>query len=294
MFKGAGTAIITPFDGEQNVDYGALKKITRHQLENKIDAIIILGTTGEAPVIEPDERKRIIETVMTEAGGKCKIIIGTGGNNTKKVAELNKTCEEFNPDGLLIANPYYNKGTQDSLVEHYKYLSERTDIPIVLYNVPSRTGMNLLPETAVKIHEECGNVVAIKEASGNISQIAHLCSIKPESLSVLSGNDDQTLPILALGGDGVVSVFTNAFPAQMKRLTDAFFSGNIGEAQAVNNACLEMMNALFYETSPAPLKYVMNRMGLCENVFRLPIAPVRKETEARLDKVYEKFTQLNL
>ncbi|HKI79047.1 MAG TPA: 4-hydroxy-tetrahydrodipicolinate synthase [Ignavibacteriaceae bacterium] len=293
MFKGAGTAIITPFDKDQNVDYAALKKVTKHQVDNDIDAIIILGTTGEAPVIEPDERSKVIETVMTEANGKCKIIIGTGGNNTKKVAELNKTADSFKPDGLLIANPYYNKGTQASLVEHYKYLSERTSTQIMLYNVPSRTGMNLLPETAVKIHENCKNVVAIKEASGSISQITHLCSIKPETLRVLSGNDDQTLSILAVGGDGVISVFTNAFPAQMKMITDAFFSGNITEAQRYNNMYLEMMNALFIETSPGPLKYIMNKMGLCENVFRLPLAPVNKKTESNLDEVYERFTKLN-
>ena len=225
MFKGAGTAIVTPFDKDQNVDYNSLKRITKHQVDNRIDAIIILGTTGEAPVVDGDERKKIIETIMTEAAGKCKIIIGTGGNNTKKVAELNKATDEFKPDGLLIANPYYNKGTQESLVEHYKFLSERTSTPIMLYNVPSRTGMNLLPETAVKIHESCKNVVAIKEASGSISQIAHLCSIKPDSFRVISGNDDQTLPIMAVGGDGVISVFTNAFPKQMKQITDAFFAG---------------------------------------------------------------------
>ena len=293
MFKGAGTAIITPFDKEQKVDYAALKKVTKHQIDNKIDAIIILGTTGEAPVVEADERKKITETIMTEAAGKCKIIIGTGGNNTKKVAELNKSADEFKPDGLLIANPYYNKGTQDSLVEHYKYISERTSTSIMLYNVPSRTGMNLLPETAVKIHDTCKNVVAIKEASGSISQIAHLCSIKPDTLRVLSGNDDQTLPILAVGGDGVISVFTNAFPAQMKKLTDAFFAGKISEAQKYNNMYLEMMNALFFETSPGPLKYIMNKMGLCENVFRLPLAPVSKKTESRLDEVFERFSKLN-
>jgi 4-hydroxy-tetrahydrodipicolinate synthase len=291
MFKGVGTAIITPFDLDQNVDYYALKKITRLQVDSGIDAIIILGTTGEAPVIEPDERKKIIETIMTEADGRCRIIIGTGGNYTKKVAELNKSAEEFKPDGLLVANPYYNKGTQESLVEHYKYLSERTSAPIMLYNVPSRTGMNLLPETAVRIHEKCKNVVAIKEASGNISQIAHLCSIKPDSLRVLSGNDDQTLPIMALGGDGVISVFTNAFPKQMKKLTDAFFAGNISLAQNLNNSYLEMMNALFLETSPGPLKYIMEKMGYCKNMFRLPIAPVGKKTEAKLDEVYERFSK---
>lgn len=293
MFKGAGTAIVTPFDKDQNVDYNSLKRITKHQVDNRIDAIIILGTTGEAPVVDGDERKKIIETIMTEAAGKCKIIIGTGGNNTKKVAELNKATDEFKPDGLLIANPYYNKGTQESLVEHYKFLSERISTPIMLYNVPSRTGMNLLPETAVKIHESCKNVVAIKEASGSISQIAHLCSIKPDSFRVISGNDDQTLPIMAVGGDGVISVFTNAFPKQMKQLTDAFLAGKISEAQKYNNMYLEMMNALFYETSPGPLKYIMNKMGMCENVFRLPIAPVGKKTETRLDEVFERFSKLN-
>ena len=293
MFKGAGTAIVTPFDKDQNVDYNSLKRITKHQVDNRIDAIIILGTTGEAPVVDGDERKKIIETIMTEAAGKCKIIIGTGGNNTKKVAELNKATDEFKPDGLLIANPYYNKGTQESLVEHYKFLSERTSTPIMLYNVPSRTGMNLLPETAVKIHESCKNVVAIKEASGSISQIAHLCSIKPDSFRVVSGNDDQTLPIMAVGGDGVISVFTNAFPKQMKQITDAFFADKVSEAQKYNNMYLEMMNALFYETSPGPLKYIMNKMGMCENVFRLPIAPVGKKTETRLDEVFERFSKLN-
>lgn len=293
MFKGAGTAIITPFDKDLNVDYNALKKVTKHQVDNGIDAIIILGTTGEAPVIEAAERSKIIETIMAEAGGKCKIIIGTGGNNTKKVAELNKSADEFKPDCLLIANPYYNKGTQDSLVEHYKYLSERTSTPIMLYNVPSRTGMNLLPETAVKIHQSCKNVIAIKEASGSISQITHLCSIKPDTLRVFSGNDDQTLPILAVGGDGVISVFTNAFPRQMKIITDYFFSNNILEAQKYNNMYLEMMNSLFIETSPGPLKYIMNKMGLCQNVFRLPLAPVSKKSEAMLDEVYERFIKLN-
>jgi 4-hydroxy-tetrahydrodipicolinate synthase len=293
MFKGAGTAIVTPFDKDQNVDYNSLKRITKHQVDNRIDAIIILGTTGEAPVVDGDERKKIIETIMTEAAGKCKIIIGTGGNNTKKVAELNKATDEFKPDGLLIANPYYNKGTQESLVEHYKFLSERISTPIMLYNVPSRTGMNLLPETAVKIHEFCKNVVAIKEASGSISQIAHLCSIKPDSFRVISGNDDQTLPIMAVGGDGVISVFTNAFPKQMKQITDAFFADKVSEAQKYNNMYLEMMNALFYETSPGPLKYIMNKMGMCENVFRLPIAPVGKKTETRLDEVFERFSKLN-
>src|SRR3990172_291748 len=192
MFKGVGTALITPFKQDQSVDIGSLKKIVEHQLKNKIDALIVLGTTGESPVIEYDERRKIISAVVEDAIGKVPVIIGTGTNNTKKVVENNKLAEDLKADGVLIVNPYYNKGTQESLVEHYKFIAERTSLPIILYNVPSRTGMNMLPETVIKIHQKCSNVVAVKEASGNISQIAHLISIKPDSLSVLSGNDDQT------------------------------------------------------------------------------------------------------
>ena len=188
---------------------------------------MLLGTTGESPVIEFEERKKIISLVVEEVNGKIPVIVGTGSNNTKKVVENNKLAEELKADGVLIVNPYYNKGTQESLIEHYKYISSKTKLPIILYNVPSRTGMNLLPETAVRIHNECKNVVAVKEASGNISQIAHLISIKPESLSVLSGNDDQTLAIMASGGDGVISVFSNPYPAEMKKITDAILKNNI-------------------------------------------------------------------
>jgi len=195
MFKGTGTALITPFKVDQSVDYDALKKIVKQQLDGGIDALIVIGTTGESPVIEFDEREKIISLVVKEVKGKIPVIVGTGTNNTKKVIELNKQAEDLKADGVLIVNPYYNKGTQESLAEHYKFISERTKLPIILYNVPSRTGMNILPETVVRIHNECKNVVAVKEASGNISQIAHLISIKPDSLSVLSGNDDQTLQL---------------------------------------------------------------------------------------------------
>ena len=181
MFKGVGTALITPFKEDQSVDIGSLKKILEHQLNNNIDALIVLGTTGESPVIDYEERRKLISAVVEEAKGKIPVIVGTGSNNTKKVIENNKLAEDLKADGLLIVNPYYNKGTQESLLEHYKYISDRTSLPIILYNVPSRTGMNILPETAVHIHNKCSNVVAIKEASGDISQIAYLIAIKPDS-----------------------------------------------------------------------------------------------------------------
>ncbi|MBK6915670.1 MAG: 4-hydroxy-tetrahydrodipicolinate synthase [Ignavibacteriales bacterium] len=284
MFKGVGTALITPFNQDLSVDYNSIRKIVDFQIANKIDALVVLGTTGESPVIDDDERKKILETVLDANQNRVPVILGTGSNNTKHVVEQNKLAEHFNLDGVLIVNPYYNKGTQRSLIEHYKYISERTSLKIILYNVPSRTGMNILPETAVKIHEACKNVVAIKEASGNISQIAHLISIKPDSLEVLSGNDDQTLPIMALGGVGVISVFSNPFPGQMKEIVNALLNHDLITAQKLNNQYLAMMNKLFIETSPSPVKYVMSKLGLCNNVLRLPLAKTTQSSEAILDK----------
>jgi len=284
MFKGVGTAIITPFLKNGEVDYDSLKRITKFQTDNKIDAIVILGTTGEAPVISDDERYNIIKTVTETANGKCKIIIGTGSNDPKKILFWNKQAEEFNPDGLLIVNPYYNKGTQESLQNHYSYIASETQLPIILYNVPSRTSMNLLPETVVKIHKMNKNIIAIKEASGSISQIAHLCSIKPKTLVVYSGNDDQTLPILSLGADGVISVFSNSYPKQMKQIVDEFLNKNFDKSLAYHNKYLKMMNDLFIETNPAPIKYVMSKLGYCENKLRLPLDSISDKSKEILNK----------
>lgn len=289
MFKGTGTALITPFKTDLSVDYDALKEIVYHQLNGGVNALIVLGTTGESPVIDFEERKKIISLVVEEVNGKIPVIVGTGSNDTKKVVENNKLAEELKANGVLIVNPYYNKGTQESLIEHYKYIASKTKLPIILYNVPSRTGMNLLPETAVRIHNECKNVVAVKEASGNISQIAHLISIKPESLSVLSGNDDQTLAIMASGGNGVISVFSNPYPADMKKITDALLKNDIKSARVLNNKYLGMMNALFVETSPAPVKYVMSKIGLCENILRLPMVKATAKAEDILEKEMKKM-----
>jgi 4-hydroxy-tetrahydrodipicolinate synthase len=289
MFKGVGTALITPFKEDQSVDIGSLKKILDHQLKNNIDALIVLGTTGESPVIDYDERRKLISAVVEEAKGKIPVIVGTGSNNTKKVIENNKLAEDLKADGLLIVNPYYNKGTQESLLKHYKYISDRASLPIILYNVPSRTGMNILPDTAIRIHKNCNNVVAIKEASGDISQIANLIANKPDSFSVLSGNDDQTLPIMALGGDGVISVFSNPFPSEIKQITDAMLTNDISSAQKFNNNYLSMMNALFVETSPAPVKFVMHHLGFCENKLRLPLVNATAKAEELLINEVQKM-----
>ena len=289
MFRGTGTALITPFDEELNVDFKALRKLVGFQVENKVNFLVVLGTTGEAPVIEEEERKKIIETVVTEAAGKIPIVIGTGSNDTRKVIKLNKIAEELHADGVLIVNPYYNKGTQSSLVDHYKYIAERTQLPIILYNVPSRTAMNMQPETILKIHSLCPNVVAVKEASGDISQIANLISMKPENLDVFSGNDDQTLPIMALGGVGVISVFSNPFPLQMAEITTAMLSRDLNKARELNKKYLKMMNLLFVETSPMPVKFACSYLGLCKNTLRLPLIPITENSASLIKKEIEKI-----
>ena len=289
MFQGTGTALITPFDEDLNVDYISLKKLVEFQLNNKVDFLVVLGTTGEAPVIDEEERRKIIDTVVSEVNGKIPIIIGTGSNDTRKVVKFNKIAEDLKADGVLIVNPYYNKGTQSSLIDHYKYIAERTPLPIILYNVPGRTAMNMLPDTILKIHSVCPNVTAVKEACGDISQISNLISMKPDSLSVLSGNDDQTLPIMALGGVGVISVFSNPFPMQMTEITKTMLAGDLAKARELNNKYLKMMSHMFIETSPMPVKFVCNYLGLCKNTLRLPLRPITENSENIIKKEIERI-----
>jgi 4-hydroxy-tetrahydrodipicolinate synthase len=289
MFQGTATALITPFDDDLNIDYSSWKKFLKFQIENGISALIVLGTTGEAATITTDERKKLTEIAVEAADKKIPVIIGTGTNDTKKVVSLNKLAEECKADGLLIVNPYYNKGTQSSLVEHYKYIAERTPLPIILYNVPSRTAMNMLPETVVKIHESCPNVIGIKEACADISQIAKLFSIKPDNFIVYSGNDDQTLSIMALGGKGLVSVLSNIYPRQTSELTQALLNNDYERARKINNKFLKYMNLLFVEANPIPVKYAASKLEICKNTLRLPLAKASASTMKLLDEEMEKL-----
>ncbi len=291
MFTGTGTALITPFNENLSIDYKSLKLLIEDQIKNGVSAIVILGTTGETPVIDEEERKKLVDESVSIANGRIKIIIGTGTNDTKKVVKYNKIAEEYKADGLLIVNPYYNKSTQAGLVEHYKYISERTSLPIILYNVPSRTAMNMIPETVLKIHDQCKNVIAVKEASGDISQIAKLCAMKPETLTVLSGNDDQTLPIMVLGGKGVISVFSNIYPKEMSELTTALLNNDFVTGLKIHNKFLKMMNLLFIETNPIPVKYLASIKGLCKNILRLPLVKTTSAAEKLLMEEYLKLSK---
>ena len=282
MFNGTGTALITPFNEDLSIDYKSLKVLIENQIQNGADNLVILGTTGEAPAISEEERKRLIAESVEIVNGRVKVIIGTGTNDTSMVVKHNRIAEQYNADGLLIVNPYYNKSTQAGLIEHYKFISEQTPLPIILYNVPSRTAMNIVPETVLKIHDSCKNVVAVKEASGDISQIAKLCSMKPDTLTVLSGNDDQTLPIMVLGGKGIISVLSNIYPKAVSDLANAVMNNDYTKALQIHNKFLKMMNLLFVEANPIPVKFLASAKGLCKNILRLPLVNATSSLEKLL------------
>ncbi|MGE5363087.1 MAG: 4-hydroxy-tetrahydrodipicolinate synthase [Bacteroidota bacterium] len=291
MILKTATALITPFDDDKSIDYKSLKKLIKFQKDAGVDTIIVLGTTGEAATINDDEREAILDFVTNENAGRAKIVVGTGTNDTMHVVKFNTMAEKYKADGVLIVNPYYNKGTQKSIIEHYKYISERTPLDILLYNVPSRTGMNMLPETVFEIAAQCTNVKGIKEAGGDISQIARLCAGKPDNFDVISGNDDHVIPIMALGGCGVISTFSNVLPAVMTAIVNAMTTKNYEEAADISKRYLAFMNHLFIESNPMPLKYVLSRLGLCRNVLRLPLSGVSASAEKILE---EDMKKLNL
>ena len=284
MFKGFGTALITPFLENGAVDFDSLHRLVDFQLQGGVDALILLGTTGESPVIQMEEREQIIREVIAHVNQRIPVIVGTGANDPVKVLHNNEQAERLGADGLLIVNPYYNKSTQNGLVVYYRYIAERSNLPIILYNVPSRTGMNMMPDTIIAIHRDAQHIVAVKEACGSISQIAELMAKKPATLSVLSGNDDQTLPIMALGGHGVISVVSNVIPGIYKKLTSLLLQDQMKDAREIHHRVLKLTNLLFTETNPIPVKYAVHKLGLCQNIVRLPLVEASTATEKAIDQ----------
>lgn len=281
-FKGTGTALATPFMEDFSIDLSSFDRLLQEQKKAHMDALVLMGTTGESPVISFEERAQLIRRAKEVLGGSMPLIVGTGSNNPAVVLENNSQAEELGADAILLVNPYYNKSTQEGLIDFYSYIAGQTKLPVMLYNVPSRTGMNILPETMVRIHQQAPNVSAIKEASGDISQIARLMSLKPSSLEVFSGNDDQTLPIIALGGQGVVSVASNLAPMEMKTMNDELLSGDWAKGRAQFLRLFPLMKDLFVETSPSPLKYALSCRGWCRNVLRRPLIKASQNTEKLL------------
>ncbi|MBO8160018.1 MAG: 4-hydroxy-tetrahydrodipicolinate synthase [Thermosipho sp. (in: Bacteria)] len=279
MFEGIGTAIVTPFkDGK--LDIKAFEKLIQFQINNNVNAIIVLGTTGESPNINMEERNILIQKAKEFSNGKVQIIVGAGSNGINHTMELIKDAEENEADGLLIVTPYYNKPTQNGLYEYYKYISEHTDLEIIVYNVPSRTGVNILPETVYKLATDCKNIKGLKEANPSFTQINEDLKLlkEIEDFKIFSGNDDIAFQLLASGGDGVISVASNIIPWQMTEMYYALKTGNIETARKIHSTYYNLFKNLFIETNPIPVKAALNIMGYIENELRLPLVPASETT----------------
>lgn len=289
IFKGCGTAISTPFT-ETGVNLEEFGKLIEDQIQNKIDSLIVCGTTGEASTMTLEEKKETIKFAIEKVNKRVPVIVGTGSNNTAQAVEMTKFAESVGADAALVVTPYYNKTTQDGLVAHYKKIAENTKLPIILYSVPSRTGVNILPETCKKL-SEIPNIVAIKEASGNISQIAEIAKLCRDNLNIYSGNDDQIVPILSLGGLGVISVLSNIMPEYTHNITEEFFNGNVAKACKMQLESIDLIKALFSEVNPIPVKKALNFMGYNFGEPRLPLVPM---SEPKAEKLKEEMKKFNL
>ena len=274
IFKGAGVALITPFNEDETVNYDMLGELIERQIAGKTDAIIVCGTTGEPATMTEDEKLAVIKYAVEKTAGRIPVIAGTGGNATSVVIDFSKKAEALGVDGLLVVTPFYNKATQNGLYAHYKEVAKAVSLPIIMYNVPSRTGCNIAPETAVRLARDCENIVGIKEASGNISQVAKLAKQAGGILDIYSGNDDQVIPILSLGGIGVISVLSNVAPKAAHDMVMEYLEGDRKKAAALQLDYLDLINALFCEVNPIPVKGAMNLMGYNVGKLRLPLTEI--------------------
>lgn len=271
IFKGVGVAMITPFHEDKSVNYEELGRMLEAQVQGHTDAIIVCGTTGEPVTMSMEERTEVIRFTVEKIAHRIPVIAGTGANCTQTAVELSMKAQELGVDGLLVVTPFYNKATQEGLIEHYKTIAQSVKLPIIMYNVPSRTGCNILPETAARLADEVENIVGIKEASGDISQIAKLAACVKGKLDIYSGNDDQIIPILSLGGIGVISVLSNVVPQDAHDMVMEYLNGNTQKALELQLKYLDLIHALFCEVNPIPVKWAANMMGYQAGGLRLPL-----------------------
>lgn len=285
IFTGAGVAIVTPMNEDGSVNFEKLGEIIEYQIAHKTDCIIICGTTGESSTLTHEEHLACIKYAVEKTNGRIPVIAGTGSNCTETAVYLSKEAEKYGADGLLLVTPYYNKATQNGLVEHFTTIADSVKIPIILYNVPSRTGCNILPATAIQIAKKAKNVVAVKEASGNISQVAELAKMIRENgldFDIYSGNDDQIVPVLSLGGKGVISVLSNIAPEQTHEIVSAYLSGDVKKSLDMQLEALDVVNNLFSEVNPIPVKAAMNMMGFQVGPLRRPLTTMEPQNQEKL------------
>jgi 4-hydroxy-tetrahydrodipicolinate synthase len=282
MFQGCGTALVTPFREDLSLDESTLRALVQRQIQGGINFLVPCGTTGESPTLSHKEHLRVVEIVLEEAKGKCPVLAGAGGYNTAHVIELAKELTAMGVDGLLSVTPYYNKPTQEGLYQHYKAIAASTRLPIVVYSVAGRTGVNVEPATLRRL-AQIDNIVGVKEASGNIAQMANICATVPESFTVLSGDDAITIALAALGGKGIISVASNEIPAEMAAIAAACLRGEFPAARALQRKWLALMEVNFVESNPIPVKAALARMGLLKPVWRLPLVPPQPANMAKIE-----------
>lgn len=283
IFTGAATALITPFDKKGKIDYNKFGELVEWQISQGINALVVCGTTGEASCLSDEEHRAAISFVVQKSAGRVPVIAGTGSNDTDYAISLTKHAEDEGADAILLVTPYYNKATQKGLIKMYNEIADSTSLPIILYNVPSRTGVNIEPSTYVELAKH-PNIVAIKEAGGNISKIAETALLVGDKLDIYSGNDDQIVPVLSLGGKGVISVLSNVLPKETVAICEKFLSGDVVGSRELQLKLLPLINALFCEVNPIPVKAAMAKMGFTENVLRSPLYPIEPDHDSILTK----------
>ncbi|MCL4841354.1 MAG: 4-hydroxy-tetrahydrodipicolinate synthase [Bryobacteraceae bacterium] len=289
-FQGCGTALVTPFQSDFSLDEAALRQLVRRQVEAGIHFLVPCGTTGESPTLSRSEHLRVVEITLEESSGRVPVVAGCGGYNTSEVIELARELEALGVDALLSVTPYYNKPTQTGLYEHYRAIAIETKLPLIVYSVAGRTGVNVEPATLARL-AAIPNIRAVKEASGNVAQMASICARLPEEFAVLSGDDALALPLGALGGRGVISVASNQIPGAMSQIASHILAGDFVAARTLHNRWLPLMEVNFVESNPIPVKYALSRMGLCQPVWRLPMTPPSPAAAQRIDTVLK---ELNL
>lgn len=289
IFTGAGVAIVTPMYADGKVNYDKFGELIEFQIANGTDAIIVCGTTGEASTLTHEEHLETIRYCIDKVAGRIPVVAGTGSNCTETAVYLSTEAEKYGADGLLVVTPYYNKATQNGLYAHFKTVAESVSIPVILYNVPSRTGCNILPETVVRLCKDVDNILGVKEASGNISQIAHLAALSHGCVDIYSGNDDQIVPIMSLGGVGVISVLSNIAPRQTHEICQKYMDGDVEGSCKMQLDALALCDALFCEVNPIPVKKALNLMGMEAGALRMPLSEMEDGNVARLEKAMKDY-----
>lgn len=289
IFKGAGVAIVTPMKNNEEVNYEKLEELINWQIDQGTDAIIIAGTTGESSTLTMEEHAEVIKAAVEFTKHRVPVVAGTGSNCTRTAIQLSREAEEFGADGLLIVTPYYNKATQAGLVKHYTQIAQNTKCPIILYNVPGRTGCNLLPETVATLVKNNSNIVGLKEATGNVAQASKTMLLTDGKIDLYSGEDGIVLPLLSIGGKGVISVWSNVAPKQVHDMCDSFFKGDLATAQRLQREALPLIDALFSEVNPIPVKEALNLMGKEVGPVRSPLCEMAEKTKAQLSEAMRAY-----